>query len=139
MAYRKRDKPPFAAWLVSQREHHGWKAEEVAKRLRDAGHQAEDSTYRTWESSADRRPAQETVAALERMFGAQAPGTDELATGDLAAAINDLVAELRAWREEDRRELARLGLMVQQLAAGALETAATPGAPAPRTHGGSAG
>lgn len=117
MAYRKRDKPPFAAWLVHEREARGWKAEEVARRLREAGHQAEDSTYRTWESSAGRRPAPETVVALERLFGSPAPGADEQASGDLVAALSaqaaaierlvDRIDALLASRDRDLEELAR--------------------------------
>ena len=93
VTYRKRDKPPFASWLTSEREGHGLKAEEVARRLREAGLQAEYSTYRTWEATSGRRPAPETVEALERMFGSRAPDDDEAAS-DLAAAINRLVDRL---------------------------------------------
>lgn len=108
MGYRRRDKPPFAAWLVAQREAHGLKAEEVARRLRDQGFQAEDSTYRTWESSSGRRPAPETVNALERMFGTVAPAEGGPATRDIAelvAAISrqaDAISRLVEAVEQER-------------------------------------
>jgi transcriptional regulator with XRE-family HTH domain len=89
MSYRRSDKPPFSAWLSSERARHGLKAGEVAKRLREMGFPAEESTYRTWE--AGRRPAPETVAALERLFGTASPSADAPDQGDVAAAIRDQI------------------------------------------------
>jgi transcriptional regulator with XRE-family HTH domain len=132
MPYRKRDKPPFAAWLVAEREGRKWKAEEVARRLREAG-------YRTWESSAGRRPAPETVAALERLFGSPAPGAEAQPSGDLAAAITALTVELRAWREEDRERLAELEATVAGLVAGALAGPGTAAGATPPARTRSAG
>lgn len=85
MTNRRSDKPPFSAWLAAERKRHGLKAEEVARRLREAGYAAEDSTYRTWEST--RRPNDETVAALERLFETAAPSEATAGNGDIAAAI----------------------------------------------------
>lgn len=85
MSYRRLDKPPFSAWLVAERNRRKWKAEEVARRLRELGYPAEDSTYRTWE--ATRRPNDDTVAALERLFGTASPAEDAPGSGDVAAAI----------------------------------------------------
>lgn len=141
MTYRRTDKPPFSAWLSAERRRHGLKVDEVARRLRELGFPAEESTYRTWE--AGRRPAQETVVALERMFGTAAPGEDAAAQGDVAAAIDRqtavitaLVDELRAARE-DRDRIAGLERAVEQLlaAVGPIERAgAASRAPrAPRT------
>jgi transcriptional regulator with XRE-family HTH domain len=121
---RRTNKPPFAAWLVEQREKAGLKAEEVARRLREAGLQAEDSTYRTWESNANRRPAPDTVAVLEQMFSSTAP-SDDVGAGspDVAAAIDrqteairELVDELRASRDRDGERDEALVRLVQVLA-----------------------
>lgn len=106
MTYRLRDKPPFAAWLTTERGKRGWKAEEVARRLRDMGYAAEDTTYRTWEAASGRKPAPDTIRALERLFESAAPGEDATGSGDLAAALQSLADEIRAAREE-RAELRR--------------------------------
>jgi hypothetical protein len=130
--YTNPNKPPFAAWLIAQRKAQRpvLKAEEVARRLREAGLQAEDSTYRTWESASDRRPAPETIAALERMFGSRAPGNAE-PSGDLASAIMALVTECRRWREEDRDRIADLERIVAGMAAERLSSQGTEGPKAP--------
>lgn len=75
---------PFGQWLKGERERRGWKAEEVARRLRDAGYEAKDSSYRVWESG--RRPRAATVAALERMFGSPAPAATQ-PTDNMAALV----------------------------------------------------
>ena len=116
MPYRNPNKPPFASWLVAQREARPpLKAEEVARRLREAGLQAEDSTYRTWESASDRRPAPETMAALERMFGSRAPGGTDPA-GDLVVAIRSLVEALDRDREERMALTRAIAALAQSLA-----------------------
>lgn len=93
MAYRRRDKPPFSAWLTAERTRRGWKAPEVARRLRELGYQAEESTYRTWE--AGRRPSPDTIAALERLFESAAPGENEPG-GDAAGLVRAMTAALVA-------------------------------------------
>ncbi|MBX3031903.1 MAG: hypothetical protein KF809_17285 [Chloroflexi bacterium] len=91
-------KPALSQWIEDQRKLRGWKAEDVARRLREMGYDAEDSTYRTWEAS--RRPKPETIHGMEKLFGSPAPrepeGTADMAAlvvalGDQTAAINALV------------------------------------------------
>lgn len=101
MAYRRTDKPPFSAWLTAQRSKRGWKAGEVARRLRDMGYPAEESTYRTWE--AGRRPSSDTIAALERMFESAAPVERE-GSSDVAAAIDRQTEVFRELLRETQRE-----------------------------------
>lgn len=98
-------KTPFGLWLTAERKRHGWKAEDVAAKLRALGFQAEDSTYRTWE--AGRRPKRSTVEALERLFDSPAPSRAPADQSDVAAAVREqtevmreLVEELRASRSE---------------------------------------
>lgn len=130
MSYRRRDKAPFSAWLVAERTKRAWKAGEVARRLRELGYQAEESTYRTWE--AGRRPSSETVIALERLFESAAPGDGAAAQTDVAAAIDRqteaitaLVDELRASRL-DRERLEQLQATVDRLVEDALGPVGTP-------------
>lgn len=78
----------FGEWLKDQRERHGWKAEEVARRLREAGYQAETSSYRVWETG--RRPRPETVRALERLFGSVAPSVAAPPATELSAVLASL-------------------------------------------------
>lgn len=159
MSVRRRDKTAFSAWLEAERKRHGLKAEEVARRLRDLGYQAEDSTYRTWE--ANRRPSADTVAALERMFETAAPGDGEPGAGDIAAAIrlqaesNDRLAIALGRQADAFNALAKsidaaatgvvgqvggFGTMLRDLLAVAREpVTAAPAAAEPPVRGGSRG
>lgn len=67
----QRPKPPVSIWIAAERKRHGWKVEELSRRLIDAGYPAEVSTVRVWE--AGRTPAAATTTALERLFGSAAP------------------------------------------------------------------
>ena len=84
---RVRDVPkhPVSIWLIDQRKAHGWKAEEVARRLRDAGVAAEDGTYRVWE--AGRKPKDDAIRAMETLFGSVAPKDPDAGSGEMAALI----------------------------------------------------
>lgn len=70
-----RHKPAVTLWLIAERKRLGWKPEELSRRLKDAGYQAEVSTVRVWESG--RTPAAETVEGLEKLFGSTAPRETE--------------------------------------------------------------
>lgn len=106
-------KPAVSAWIASERKRLGWKSEELARRMRAAGYEVADTTVRTWE--AGRRPSQENLEALERLFSSRVPAEPQ-PTGDISAlvaaltaqteAINGLVRELAAARQEtaDLRE-----------------------------------
>lgn len=105
---RVRDVPkhPVSLWLIAERKRHGWKAEEVARRLRDAGIQAEETTYRVWE--AGRKPKDDAIRAMETLFGSKAPG-DPTASGqpDLTRLI-DSQARLTAAIEAQTAAITRL-------------------------------
>lgn len=132
-------KPPLAAWIVRERERKGWKSHELARRLREAGFEAEDSTVRTWEGRNARPPKSDTVRALERLFGTAAPNGDTTALGDvpeLVAAIRDLVEEMRLARQEQAEwnrgvqdVLAAIGARVRAAPTGDLEPVPRAGAP----------
>lgn len=99
----QRFKPPVSQWIVDERKRHGWKVDELSRRLVEMGYEAQPSTVQVWE--AGRSPKGETIDALERLFGSAAPRAAEL-SGDLASAIREqtaamreLVAELREARE----------------------------------------
>lgn len=67
----QKHKPPISAWIASERKRHGWKVDELSRRLTDAGYEAQPPTIQVWE--AGRKPRDETVSALERLFGSAAP------------------------------------------------------------------
>lgn len=84
-------------WIAAERKRLNWKAEELGRRLREAGYEVADTTIRTWE--AGRRPSAENIAGLERLFGVQAPAEPETGTDQAAvvAAIDrqtDVLAQL---------------------------------------------
>lgn len=88
-----RQKPPLSVWIAENRKRLGWKADELAARLRDAGYEAADTTVRTWE--AGRTPRPETVEALERLFDSPAPRETGLDRDALVAAIAEQTAAMR--------------------------------------------
>lgn len=83
-------KPPLAQWIVEQRRAKSWKLEELARRLREAGYEAADTTVRTWE--AGRRPHPGTIRALELLFDKAAPRERE--EPDMAALLARLDAQV---------------------------------------------
>ncbi len=126
-------KPATAAWIVRERKHLQLKPRDIVERLAAQGLTVSEATVKVWESNADRRPAPENIAGLERIFGSAAP-TTETPSSDLAAAISGLVAELRADREEHRQltemRLRSLELAVERLSRQAIEAGSAP--PLPR-------
>lgn len=108
-------KPPVSAWIAAERKGRAWKVEELSRRLKEAGYEAEVSTIRVWE--AGRTPAPETIEGLERLFGSKAP-RDVPAQTDTAAlvaaidrqtaAIGELVDAIRGDRVSLSPEGARL-------------------------------
>jgi transcriptional regulator with XRE-family HTH domain len=127
-------KPPVSQWNVDERKRHGWKVDELSRRLLDMGYEAQPSTVQVWE--AGRSPKADTIEALERLFGSAAPRGAEL-SGDLAdaireqaAAIRDLVTAIREDRE--RISPAGLRLFLEQLAAEGLLL--VPGRPASKAE-----
>lgn len=88
-------KPPVSDWIVRERKRLGWKPTDVSDRLKAAGYEAEVSTVQVWE--AGRSPKPETIAGLERLFGSVAP-REQADNGDMAAAIRELVEEVRLSR-----------------------------------------
>lgn len=133
-------KHPVSLWLIDERKRHGWKAEEVARRLRDAGVDAADGTYRVWESG--RKPSDTAIRAMETLFDSTAPA-EAAPTPDLAALVAALTEQTRVntmlverlIRYEDR--VAKLEELTAQLAEAAAAAhranAARGGAPAAPT------
>jgi hypothetical protein len=112
-------KPPISAWIVAQRKLRDpeWKPRELAARLRDRGIRAEEGTVRTWE--AGRKPSDDAIAEMERLFGAPAPrdqGPGDLA--DLVAAVRELVEEVRLSRLAQDRNADVLAELLGRVAAG---------------------
>jgi len=99
-------KHPVSEWMKAERNKRGWKQTDVAARLRAAGHEAEDGTYRVWETG--RPPKRSTIQALERLYETAAPSDD--AETDLSA----LVARL----ERQAEVIDRLAAAVEVLALG---------------------
>lgn len=99
-------KHPVSLWLIAERKRHGWKAEEVARRLRDAGIEAQDTTYRVWE--AGRKPKADAIRAMETLFGSKAPGEPE------PSGQPDLAALLAAMTEQSRQQAQLITLLTEQ-------------------------
>lgn len=109
-------KPPIAAWIVRSRKARGWKPRDIVTALAAQGITVTEDTVKVWESNANRRPAPETLDALERIFGSPAPTRDAPASPDQAelvaairdqtAAITKLAAAMEAENRERRRETA---------------------------------
>lgn len=100
-------KHPVSLWLIAERKRRRWKAEEVARRLRDAGVQAEDGTYRVWE--AGRKPSDAAIRAMETLF-------DSIAPKDTPPAAD--VATLVARLDRQAEVIDRLAAAVEVLAKG---------------------
>lgn len=97
-------KPPVSAWLIRERKRVGMKPGEVAARLTAMGLPVQEGTVRTWE--AGRSPSPDNIEGLERIFETQAPGSVAPDTNaDLAAAIRELVEELRLSRAQQTEDL----------------------------------
>lgn len=94
-------KPPVSAWIQSERKRMGWKVHDLSRRLIDLGYDAQESTVGVWE--AGRSPKAETIEALERLFGSQAPRED--GNGDMTALVAALSSQTAALnRLADRLE-----------------------------------
>jgi len=114
-------KPLLSQWIAAERKRHRWKVEELSSRLETAGFEAAVTTVRTWE--AGRRPAPDTIAALERMFESAAPTEGDPSLSGLVVALRahtemltNLVDELLRWRTEDRDRLTEMEKTVSRLA-----------------------
>jgi hypothetical protein len=107
-------KPPMAAWIVRERKRLQLKPRDIVERLAAQGLTVSEATVKVWESNADRRPSPENIEGLERIFKSQAPGRDAVDM-TLTGAINELVAELRASREERESLDARLRAVEAEL------------------------
>lgn len=83
-------KPPFAAWLVRERNARKWKPRDVVAALAAQGIEVTDGTVKVWESNAGRKPAPLTIDALERIFDSRAPESVAPSAGqaDLVAALD---------------------------------------------------
>lgn len=105
---------------------------ELARR----SHVQRDTLYAWWHG--DRIPKPDTLGkvadVLDVPLGTLWDYVEDAAPGDLAAAITALVAELRAWREEDRPRLDQLETTVARLAAGRLSGPGTAEPAAPRAR-----
>lgn len=97
----RKPKPPVSAWIVEQRNRLGWKSEELARRLGVA-----DPTVRGWE--AGRSPGGSNLVALERLFGVEAPGRGQTATGDLGDVAAALLQVVQAQQETNKLLSGRL-------------------------------
>lgn len=64
-------KAPASLWVIAERKRLGWKPEELAERLNEAGHAVAVGTIRVWE--AGRKPGTDALEALEALFGSAAP------------------------------------------------------------------
>lgn len=104
-------KHPVSLWLIDERKRHGWKAEEVARRLRDAGVQAEDGTYRVWE--AGRKPKDDAIRAMETLFGTTAPKDEPTGAPDLTALL-DSQARLTAAIVAQTAAITRLAAQLER-------------------------
>jgi transcriptional regulator with XRE-family HTH domain len=124
-----RHKPPVSLWIAAERKRHGWKVEELSRRLREAGYPAEVSTVRVWE--AGRSPAPDTLGALETLFGAPAPRDEPADQSDLVSVIRELVDEVRLSRLASDRNADVLAQLLGVVLAGRLPQSETEGADEP--------
>lgn len=129
---------PVGAWAYDARIDAELSPELVSERLAIAGVEVTPATIRGIESG-NKKPSRQLLKALSALYGSHPPVRDAGEPHDLvaaisvqAAALQALADELRAWRTEDRAELRRLGLIVEQLARRSLEIEAKPTSPAPR-------
>lgn len=107
----RRDKPPISQWIVDERKRHGWKVDEVSRRLLEMGYEAQPSTVQVWE--AGRTPRADTLEALERLFDSHAPREVDIdaARGEAIAVMTEAIRQqtqvmremLLAMREERSR------------------------------------
>lgn len=126
---------PIGDWIKAERKRHGWKVEELSRRLVDAGYEGEVNTVRVWESPKGRQPKADTITALERLFGASAPRESETTNADLASAVRELVEEVRLSRLSQERNADVLAELLGVVLAGRLPQPGTEGAavvPVPR-------
>lgn len=94
-----RPKPPIAAWIQRERHRLGLKPAELVSRLGAQGVEVTEQTIRVWESNVDRRPSAYNLEALERVFGSQAPRTEEpVDTASIVAAVDRLTAAVQDHR-----------------------------------------
>lgn len=96
-------KPPISSWLAQQRKAAGLKPGELAGRLRERGLRAEEGTVRTWE--AGRKPSDDAIAELERIFGAQAPTSTAV---DVDAARGEAILAMTAAIKEQTQVMREL-------------------------------
>lgn len=89
----RKPKPPVSEWIVSERKRLGWKVPDLSQKLLDLGYDAQIPTVQVWE--AGRKPRDETIDGLERLFGSTAPRENGDASADVAAAIREQTAVLR--------------------------------------------
>lgn len=85
------DRGPLGAWAWEKRHEHGWSDREVVDRLAAAGTAMRDSSYRGIEAGSY-NPAPDVVAALERLYGAQAPIGAPAPAPSLRAVLDALEA-----------------------------------------------
>lgn len=92
---------PIGNWTRERRLAKGMSPEQVVDQLVRFGVHIKASSYRGVESGA-RRPGGEALAALEQLWGSEAPKPEVVSTGDLVAAlqaqtavISELVEALR--------------------------------------------
>lgn len=133
-----RTKPPVSEWIAVERKRAGWKVDELSRRLVEAGYPAEVSTIRVWE--AGRSPRQETIEALERLFGSAAPrdrdqgGDNSALISEQTAVLRELVEEVRLSRLVSERSAVVLAELLGSLAQGRLPLVETPGASGARVE-----
>lgn len=86
-----------------------WKVEELSRRLKEAGYEAEPATIKVWEGYAKRVPQADTLAFLEHLFGSTAPVEREMpadlmalakSISELAAAVREQTEAQDAWLRE---------------------------------------
>lgn len=103
----RRQKPPMAAWIQGHRRRLGWSKEQLSAWLIERGFEGAASTIGVWEGYRGLAPRDETVNALETLFGEKAPRDVPSSESDLAAAIRRQADAIEALVSEMRAERAK--------------------------------
>lgn len=113
-------KPPTAAWIVRERKRLGLKPADIVAQLKAQGLEVSEDTVKVWESNADRRPAPENLAGLERIFDSTAPqrgAGSSAGQSDLITALARQTAALEAHTLALTRQADLVEVLLERLGA----------------------